>query len=107
MRPEHTTGRHYIAPQGTASIVSSLLQGAEVHTCTQLRVLQVDGLRGVVTATKTTGAQEGFDVVVMATTVQSVLDVLDRTKEDSEGALSAVLPAEVLKRLRSVTYSSR
>jgi predicted NAD/FAD-dependent oxidoreductase len=106
MRPEHTTGRHYIAPQGTASIVSSLLQGAMIYTGTELRDLQVDAERGTVTATKTTGASEEFDVVVMATTTPSVLSVLD-SPEKGDSASSGILSAEVLKRLRSVTYSSR
>jgi predicted NAD/FAD-dependent oxidoreductase len=107
MRPEHLAGRHYIAPQGTASIVSSLLQDAAVHTSTQLRDLQVDAEKGTVTATQTNGISEEFDVVVMATPVKSMLNVLDNTNREAKVDTSVSLPAEVMERLRRVTYSSR
>lgn len=51
MRPEHLVKTHFIAPQGTSSIVGSLAQGANLHLGKKLLSLNYDSINRKVLAT--------------------------------------------------------
>jgi hypothetical protein len=109
MRPDHLSGRHYIAPRGTDDVITSLLGAARVVCSRKLSCLLPGKLgKTRITAVSGCGVEEEFDAVVITTPTKEALSVLDSFRPvDVLPGKRLTLPVEVLRSMSSVNYSSR
>ena len=110
MRPEHLSGKHFIAPSGTSSIVSCFLSNVVVHKSTALIDLQLTDSGGI-QATDQEGRHSEYDIVVITAPAPSVLKILESSRLKSSISrpcdTSLSVPDDIVERLGRVSYSSR
>jgi len=118
MRADHQVGTHYIAPQGTSSIVAALAEGAEVVYNKRLTGIDLDlATKKIVASSTRTGAgagggggaqeREEFDVVVLSMLAPQVAAVQGNFLAFQPPPLQTEAELDLAGRLRRVRYSSR
>lgn len=106
MRPEHKSGKHYIAPRGTSSIVAAFLEGSNLVTGRKLIKLTLNTVSQKLVA-HAQGCTEEFDAVVMANMAPQLVQAFKSELVDVCDDIGVSIPVEVLDRLSCVSYSSR
>lgn len=115
MRPEHQLGKHFIAPAGTSSIVSTLLEGANVITGKKLLKLSLNVQSFTFVAQTAVDGAEEFDAVITTMMAPQLKVLFNATpkhvkterEERIDEMVDLSVPADVLAGLDKVAYSSR